>query len=323
MSFQFRLNRNDIINYNGAVATLGKLNLFSAGAYVEANQLVAFEGGFVFSQADIANVEFSFPGQNKGSRTAEYVFGDLNSGNWKADLTLTQGDFVSKAGGVGMHEAALDTYDALDGFNPPRFIDFLETNFSHPEHFYKYFARDIIRSKADHTWEFDVDSSLPGMATFTWDNSQFGSGLRELYLYDVEKQVPVNMGRESSYSFDPAGSRKFRIYYGNEVLGKIRAERALLGSAYPNPAAVTTTIPFSLPEKSGTFAVRLEVFDMVGKKVATLVHGDLRPGFYKVDWQVESNSGSGPHSDGIYIYRLTVDGVSGGDLLTGKVLIKR
>ncbi|MCK6620086.1 MAG: FG-GAP repeat protein [Calditrichaceae bacterium] len=64
---------------------------------------------------------------------------------------------------------------------------------------------------------------------------------------------------------------------------------------YPNPFNPTTTIRFSLPRREH---VTLKIFDLLGRKVATPVEGNLEPGEYSVVFD-----GSGL-SSGVYFYRL-------------------
>gem|GEM_PF-897592 len=64
---------------------------------------------------------------------------------------------------------------------------------------------------------------------------------------------------------------------------------------YPNPFNPATTIEFGVPVQ-GT--VRLEVFDMLGRKVAELLNGPMQPGRYSVRFDASALS------SGVYIYRL-------------------
>ena len=64
---------------------------------------------------------------------------------------------------------------------------------------------------------------------------------------------------------------------------------------YPNPFNPSTVIPFDLQEN--TF-VTLNVYDMLGRKVATLVNGQLGAGSYKVDFDAANLP------SGYYIYDL-------------------
>ena len=68
-----------------------------------------------------------------------------------------------------------------------------------------------------------------------------------------------------------------------------------LGQNQPNPFGGTTTIEFELVEASD---VTLEVFDALGRRVATLVDLTLPAGAHSVDW----NAGS--LSSGVYVYTL-------------------
>ena len=68
---------------------------------------------------------------------------------------------------------------------------------------------------------------------------------------------------------------------------------------YPNPFSEQTTIRYSLPAQKH---VQLEVYDILGRKVATLVD-DVQPkGVYPEKFNAEGLA------SGIYIYRITIDG---------------
>ena len=73
-----------------------------------------------------------------------------------------------------------------------------------------------------------------------------------------------------------------------------------LKNNYPNPFNPTTNIAFDLPESTD---VTLEVYDMMGRRVATLISGQLNAGRYEATWNARSDSGSMVAS-GVYIYRL-------------------
>jgi flagellar hook assembly protein FlgD len=76
-----------------------------------------------------------------------------------------------------------------------------------------------------------------------------------------------------------------------------------LEAAYPNPFNPDTTIGFSLSEPAGN--LRLDVFDLLGRRVITLSVGSLGAGHHQVSW--DGRTGEGRESaTGIYMYRLTV-----------------
>jgi hypothetical protein len=65
---------------------------------------------------------------------------------------------------------------------------------------------------------------------------------------------------------------------------------------YPNPFNPSTTISFSLPEKS---SVTLTIHNVLGQRVKTLMSCDLSAGMHSVDWDGTNDTGS-PVVSGVY-----------------------
>lgn len=86
--------------------------------------------------------------------------------------------------------------------------------------------------------------------------------------------------------------------------------RYALRQNYPNPFNPTTTIEFDLPETS---EVKLKIFDILGKEVATLVSDILSAGSYKYNWTRSASSEirKGGITSGIYFYRLSAESTRG------------
>jgi hypothetical protein len=83
-----------------------------------------------------------------------------------------------------------------------------------------------------------------------------------------------------------------------------------LGQNYPNPFNPSTKIDYAVPK---TGAVKLEVYNMLGQKVATLVEGIRTTGNYTVSWNPTGLT------SGMYFYRLEAGGV----VQTRKMLLTR
>ena len=77
-----------------------------------------------------------------------------------------------------------------------------------------------------------------------------------------------------------------------------------LGQNYPNPFNPSTIIPYQIPT---TTHVRLEVFNLLGQWLATLVDGERPAGAHTAHWDATDAAGQAVGA-GVYIYRLTGDG---------------
>jgi hypothetical protein len=86
----------------------------------------------------------------------------------------------------------------------------------------------------------------------------------------------------------------------------------VLGS-YPNPFSASTTIRHSLAHSSD---VRLDIYDLTGKSVRTLVDDRLDAGYGVAKWDGRDEQGNTVPT-GTYIYRL----VTGDSSRTGKVIM--
>lgn len=76
-----------------------------------------------------------------------------------------------------------------------------------------------------------------------------------------------------------------------------------LSQNFPNPFNPTTSIEFSLPHSG---YVTMDVFDIRGRKVTTLISEDMAAGVKRVDWDGRDHTGNEVAS-GVYFYRLRVN----------------
>lgn len=97
---------------------------------------------------------------------------------------------------------------------------------------------------------------------------------------------------------------------GRGVPSQELPSKVVLTQNYPNPFNPATAIRFGLAEDS---MVRLEVFDLLGRQVATLVDEPLAAGWHEARWE------AGRQPSGLYLYRI----VAGGQQQTGSMTLLR
>lgn len=81
---------------------------------------------------------------------------------------------------------------------------------------------------------------------------------------------------------------------------------------YPNPFATSTRIAYSI---SGEELVKLQIYDIYGRAVRTLVEGRRAAGRHELTWDGRSESGV-PLASGVYVYRLSTGAKSVARMVT-------
>ena len=109
----------------------------------------------------------------------------------------------------------------------------------------------------------------------------------------------------SAFAFIGTSSGVTSVTEGQVIPGEFRLEQN-----YPNPFNPSTTIKYELPKSS---MVRLTVYDMLGREVASLMNETRGAGVYEVKFDASNLS------SGVYLYKLQA-----GDLVqTRKLLLVR
>lgn len=135
---------------------------------------------------------------------------------------------------------------------------------------------------------------------------------------DMRLVFRPTMEIEDSRIYFSEGQLRDSNYGVNQVerLGEVqiqtRPEVFALADNYPNPFNPETTIKYALPE---AVEVRLDIYNMLGQMVRTMVAENQSPGRYVVRWDATDDSGS-DLSTGIYFYRLRA-----GDFLETKKML--
>jgi hypothetical protein len=105
---------------------------------------------------------------------------------------------------------------------------------------------------------------------------------------------------------------QYFLYYrrwepGSEsIINTPMPSHAALSQNYPNPFNAQTKITFTLSQPG---AVRLAVYDLLGRECAILVDGTLEAGKHGLIWNGRNREGDDMPS-GIYFYRLVRAGIS-------------
>ncbi len=139
-----------------------------------------------------------------------------------------------------------------------------------------------------------------------------GNGVSDLLIGAPFYTLARSWGKLHFYSGD---STLVSSTVGIHRSGKTTPAQFELYHNYPNPFNPTTTIKFTLPRAA---KVRLEIFNILGQRVRTLVNGKLPAGVRQVQWDGRNDAGQAMAS-GVYIYRLR----AGNHIQSRKMLLLR
>ena len=144
----------------------------------------------------------------------------------------------------------------------------------------------------------------------------------------IEGRVRLNSGEPAAPAqvviFDLANLRQGAVAHATTdaagyfalslatLKGRAVPQDFTLGQNYPNPFNPSTIIPYQL---SASAHVRLEVFNLLGQRIVTLVDGERSAGSHTAVWNATDAAGQAVGA-GVYIYRL-----SSGDMLSSRRMV--
>jgi photosystem II stability/assembly factor-like uncharacterized protein len=271
-----------------------------------------FKGYWVFNRGKtaknvrISSVPVSTSVLPKTGAESQHLLPD----EWKVQLSLGSAKGSDAVNYIGVTRRALDGWDDDDFVKPPS----APTNSArlslqnHGEHL----AADFRSVNPDgHVWNLIVTGAAAGEQLNISARSMgelpaaFG-----LYIIDVKEERVFDLGSSGAYTFTMQKremDRSFRLVAGTPQflerntggIPVVPLEYSLLQN-FPNPFNPETVIQYSL---SNSGRVRLEIFNVLGQLVRTLVHQHQAIGAYSVTWDGKDNNGI-LLSSGIYYYQI-------------------
>ena len=155
-----------------------------------------------------------------------------------------------------------------------------------------------------------VEDNLEQLSAYVDSASELSEGTVEFVLfYESSKSMEselrsMNIGNgrlQAQYGDAGASYPFFEFKVTAEDMGCIIPPEFSLRQNYPNPFNPSTTISFSLHEAS---KVRLDIYNVKGQLVKTLVNGDEPAGMHSVVWGGKDSNDAAVAS-GVYFYRVS------------------
>ena len=137
------------------------------------------------------------------------------------------------------------------------------------------------------TWDPSITSSLD---TFRLESGQ-GLSFTDVIVNDIMPHIG------SSLSF---GKECLEFWQAGQKGGPKVPPNFFLSNNLPNPFNSETVISFGLSQPS---PVKIDVFNILGQNVKTLINAQLPAGYHKISWDGKNAKGN-KAATGIYFYRI-------------------
>ncbi|MDH3936020.1 MAG: T9SS type A sorting domain-containing protein [candidate division Zixibacteria bacterium] len=172
--------------------------------------------------------------------------------------------------------------------------------------------------------------TLPVTDGVLYDNRLYTVGVDGVAIYDLATSPPglvAHGGRAGEFLATDgrvvatSGGGSIHLYYlHRDRIHQVHVEppvpdRFGLSQNYPNPFNPITFIDFTLPQPE---QVRVEVFNLLGQTVRTLLDAQRGAGLHTVAWDAQNDQGQ-PVASGVYIYRIN----AGDQRASRKMLLMR
>ena len=158
------------------------------------------------------------------------------------------------------------------------------------------------------TWYNEGSSFSPGRLDFMIYSDSVIESLKQFVLF-TPNLPPDTLSKYGLEAADAVSASDHLPVVGDFRLKNLTAISSspssiptefLLEQNYPNPFNPQTSIRYHLPEKSD---VLLNIYNVLGEEIATLVNAFQNAGIYQVQWDGKMMNGQQARS-GVYIYKL-------------------
>ncbi len=272
------------------------------GLWVAAASMQANVGYYFFNRSSRTDLEIPYPVQTQTAASMAQELGDTDQSGRSRHISLELYDQETLRGTTGFHltDDATDGFDKYDHAAPPSTFSSASINLYNDD------IHDRIRlwatisrlnSSEVITEKISIQVSESGPYRL---KLQLTDGLYS-YLFDVKTGRKLVFGDDGVLDlYLLAGSHSFDWVLGSPGNVDLYAEALVpqdyrLNDAYPNPFNPATTISFALPRASD---VRIQVFDVTGRRVAVLVDQNMGAGYHQKLWDASRLA------SGIYIVEM-------------------
>jgi len=311
--FPFEVSATEVLIDTGGVVVSGwptaildpAAYWYSGTGYIAVTSIPGWDAVFVNVKRD--GVKALFPYHRAGAAKKAVPLAnsyplETGSSDWQVQIKMSAGGYIDDGNFIGVRSDALVGLDRYDYGEPPPPPD-------GPSLALKTDETDRYLKRCDYRPPFDDGAEWYLTFTEIEDRIVTVSGIEKIpndmdawLVLDDKSKMRLEEGSTINLPDDVVSAR---LIIGDESYLRnnesiITPNVFALEQNYPNPFNPMTTIQYTLPEPA---TVRLEVYNLLGQRVVTLVDKELPAGDYTTVWEGTDNAGR-PVASGIYLYKI-------------------
>ncbi len=308
--------------YDGATEQWVNIESYGDGSGIYT--LDAWEGFYVY-QTDGTNsyalhmVPRNYMAQDGPLPGTDFELDEPGAFTLPLQLHLADSTLADLHNRIGVHSASSDQYDWLDAFeHTPRTSSFVQLLFQHPEYEehagnYSYDHRSLDFPDGHKTWHMTARTwRLPNRdVVLTWPGIEAIDESWQFFLQTEEDEV-VDMRRRSELRLQ-TGEGDISTWELAIVVTRAASDTPEsaastgqptafeIAAIQPNPFNDQARITLHFDEPTHA---RLEIYNLAGQRVATLLEGPVTRGSHQLTWCAREVA------SGVYLFRLEAQGQS-------------
>jgi hypothetical protein len=183
---------------------------------------------------------------------------------------------------------------------------------------------DFLRSEFTDASKQDVSVQMPAVDDYLHqaaDSTNWPAGIKYdpnntgVHVYSLGVHEHWNNGTDKKYTrnLNPTTGTGIELIETEQLATSVAVrennpEHFQIYQNYPNPFNPSTTIAYSLTEKS---SVEIKIFDLQGREIKSFMIGPQSAGYQRVVWNGTNDRGNSL-SSGVYVYRVKASSLGDG-----------